>query len=237
MIRKHSIFFGLALVAMINAWADEPTAKVSSFIENRCVDCHDSDTKKGNLDLSSLKPDFANAETFARWVKVHDRVRAGDMPPKKEKQPSAQERDSALKALSASLSAADTQRQRQYGRVALRRLNRAEYENTIRDLFALPGLQVREMLPEDGRLDGFDKASAALDISVVQLDKYLEAADFVLDAAIAHQDRPMVWKKRFRRIGALVQFGESSFPIKNGKADPPFLNSCPHGRLLLRYSV
>lgn len=105
----------------------------------------------------------------------------------------------------------------------LRRLNRTEYENTIRDLFALSGLQVKEMLPEDGRFDGFDKAATRLDMSAVQLRKYLEAADFVLDAAISHQDKPIVWKKRLRRIGGLAQFGESSFPIKNGQPDMELL--------------
>jgi len=232
MIRQLPIFLGLGLpiVAVLHASAAEPPAKVSSFIENRCLDCHDSDTKKGNLDLTALNPDFGDADAFARWVKVHDRVGAGEMPPKNADQPSAEERDTVLKTLATGLSAADTQRQRQYGRVALRRLNRAEYESTIRDLFALPGLQVREMLPEDGRLDGFDKASAALDISAVQLGKYLEAADFVLDAAIAHQDKPMVWKQRFRRIGGLAQFGDFSFPIKNGKADMELLKEMARKR-------
>jgi hypothetical protein len=83
----------------------------------------------------------------------------------------------------------------------------------------MPGLQVKDMLPEDGRFDGFDKASSALAISSVQLRKYLEAADYVLDAAIAHQDKPAVWRERFRRIGGLAQFGEATFPIKNGKPD------------------
>jgi hypothetical protein len=204
--------------ALFAAPAELP-GNATKFLENRCFDCHDEQTKKGNLDLTSLSTDFADRDAFARWVKVHDRLRDGEMPPKKKEQPTAPERETMLKTLSGVLSTADTQRQREQGRVPLRRLNRAEYENTIRDLFSMPGLQVKEMLPEDGRLDGFDKASAALAISSVQLRKYLEAADYVLDTAIAHQDKPMVWKEHFRRLGGLHCFGEATFPIKNGKPD------------------
>ena len=62
-------------------------AEVRVFFETHCFDCHDSETKKGNLDLTALKPDFGDAETFARWVNVHDRIASGEMPPKKEPRP------------------------------------------------------------------------------------------------------------------------------------------------------
>jgi len=201
------------------ASAAELPSSARTFIETRCLDCHDGDTKKGNLDLTTLPVDFADRETFARWVKVHDHVRDGEMPPKKKAQPPAAERDAMVKSLAGLLTAADSQRQRAQGRVSLRRLNRTEYENTMRDLFSLPGLQVKDLLPEDGRLDGFDKAGGALSISAVQLRKYLEAADVVLDTAIAHQDKPMLFRDRFRRIGGLAQFGEATFPIRDGKLD------------------
>ena len=51
---------------------------VQALFKKHCVECHDADTKKGNLDLTALKLDFADAENFARWVKVHDRVRDGE---------------------------------------------------------------------------------------------------------------------------------------------------------------
>jgi len=124
-----------------------------------------------------------------------------------------------LKGLAGLLTNAGNQRQKERGRVALRRLNRTEYENTMRDLFELPGLEVKDLLPEDGRLAGFDKATDALDLSAVLLRRYLEAADVVLDAAIAHQDKPLVWKHRYRRLGGSTQFGQASFPINGGRAD------------------
>lgn len=204
--------------------AGEVPASMRRLIENRCIGCHDGEVKKGGLDLSTLPADMSNPAVFAAWVKVHDRVRAGEMPPPKREQPAATEREPALKDLAKLLTDADSNRQREQGRVALRRLNRTEYENTMRDLFSLPGLQVKELLPEDGRYDGFDKASDSLDLSAVQLRKYIEAADVVLDAAIAHQERPLLWKQRLRQIGGLASFGEAIFPINNGKVDFAFLN-------------
>jgi len=199
--------------------AEEVPGAARQLIAKRCVECHDAETKKGGFDITTLAPDFENAETFARWVRVHDRVSAGEMPPPKKEPPTPAERAAALKGLNEALVRADGKRQREQGRVPLRRMNRTEYENTMRDLFSLPGLLVKDLLPEDGRFDGFDKAAAALDMSAVQMRKYVEAADYVLDTAIAHQDKPMIWKQRNRRIGGLAQFGESSFPISKGKAD------------------
>jgi len=88
-----SRLFRLTLLASLSAASvrAELPPPARAFIENRCLDCHDGDTKKGNLDLTALKPDFADAETFARWLKVHDRIESGEMPPKKKARPEAGE--------------------------------------------------------------------------------------------------------------------------------------------------
>jgi mono/diheme cytochrome c family protein len=222
---KYSIFLTLACLTYSAVQSAEVPAATRKFIETHCIECHDADTKKGGLDLNGLKPEFTDAAAFNRWVLVHDRVRAGEMPPEKKTVPPVKDRDAMLKGLSDTLNTADSQRQRTEGRVPLRRLNRSEYESTMRDLFSMPGLQVRELLPEDGRADGFDKASVALEISPVQLRKYLEATDFVLDEAIAHEAKPIVFRERFRRIGGLAQFCECSFPMKQRRADMSVIES------------
>ncbi|WP_254513052.1 DUF1592 domain-containing protein [Anatilimnocola floriformis] len=204
------------------AVAAEVSQPVRKFIETNCTSCHDADTKSGGLDLTALGGELGEAATFNRWVKIHDRVKSGEMPPpekKAEKAAPLKDRDNIVKQLADQLAGTDNQRQRSQGRVPIRRLNRTEYENTMRDLFSLPGLQVKELLPEDGRADGSDKASTALEISAVQLRKYLEAADYILDEAIAHEDKPMVFRERFRRIGGLAQFCECTFPITKGRVD------------------
>ncbi|MCE9603649.1 MAG: DUF1592 domain-containing protein [Planctomycetia bacterium] len=219
---KHRLLYALALASLAQSAASsaELPGQTRKFIETHCSECHDAGTKKGGLDLTDLKPDLADRAVLQRWVSVHDRVRDGEMPPpSKEGAPPAKEREAMLKELANLLHAADNQRQRTEGRVPIRRLNRTEYESTMRDLFSMPGLQVKDLLPEDGRADGFDKSSVALEISPVQLRKYLEAADYVLDEAIAHEDKPTVFQQRFRRIGGLAQFCECSFPIKNRRVD------------------
>src|SRR5207249_2117054 len=71
------------------------------------------------------------------------------------------------------------------GRATQRRLNRYEYENTLRDLLHAPWLQIRDSLPEDGEAYRFNKVGDALDISHVQMARYLSAADYALRQAMA----------------------------------------------------
>ena len=186
-----------------------------AFLETRCYDCHDADTKKGDLDLTALKFDPADTTAFVKWVNVHDRVRDGEMPPKKKAQPEARERVAFLAAIEQPLAAAARERQAENGRVVYRRLNRTEYEYTLRDLLALPHLDVREMLPADGEAHGFDTVGEALNLSYVQVAKYLEAADHALDQAIALEaDAPKseTVLKPFSEIGR--------FKRENGEVPP-----------------
>src|SRR5262245_13040492 len=111
--------------------AQLPT-QIDAFLKKQCLDCHDAASKEGGLDLSSLSTDVGDPANFVRWVKVHDRVKAGEMPPPKSLQPTVAERDQALQHLGKWLASIDQKRQRESGRVPLRRLNRTEYENTMR---------------------------------------------------------------------------------------------------------
>ncbi len=181
----------LALSAM---WAMRPkppsataAVNVQQFLETNCFACHDSRTKKGNLDLTALKFELTDEKTFATWVKVHDRVRDGEMPPKSMPQPEATVRAGFLKALAEPMIAADAARLRNEGRAVWRRMNRYEYENTLRDLLDAPWLQVKELLPEDGEAHRFNKVGEALGVSHVQISRYLTAAEYALREVMARQ--------------------------------------------------
>ena len=167
-------------------------AQADQFVQSHCVECHDADSKKGGLDLTSLPFDLENRQTFARWVKVHDRVEAGEMPPKKQPQPAREEVTAFLSAIAQPMVAADQARQRQEGRSTLRRLNRYEYEASLRDLLETPWLQIRDMLPEDGEAYRFNKVGDALDVSHVQMARYLAAADSALRSVMASRVQPPV---------------------------------------------
>lgn len=190
------------------------SAAVPTFFTKHCTDCHDAAKKSGDLDLTALKPDFANAENFGRWLKVHDRIVGGEMPPKKHAQPAAAEVKDVTTWLAENLLKAEQARLDVKNRTNVRRLTRAEYENTIRDLFDMPGIALQDMLPADGSMYGYDKNAEALDISHVNLSKYVEAADHVLNLAIA--TRPNAPTKQKRRISLANPAGFVAHILMNG---------------------
>src|SRR2546426_2153615 len=182
--------FSLLLAVTGPVMAGDVPLAVLQFVENNCVECHDTDTKKGGLDLTALKFDPANSTNFSRWVLVHDRASNGEMPPKKKARPEAAELEAFTKSLSSSLVSAEQARMAKEGRATRRRLNRYEYENALRDLLHAPWLQVRDWLPEDGEADRFNKIGDALDVSHVQLARYLGAAEYALREAMAPTAEP-----------------------------------------------
>ncbi|NDA65922.1 MAG: hypothetical protein EBY09_04655 [Verrucomicrobia bacterium] len=118
-------------------------AAPAEFFGRHCIDCHDAETKKGGLDLTALALKVGDSANFATWVKVHDRVANGEMPPKKKARPPAEATCALLGELDAQLTAADTARITKEGRVRMRRMTRVEFENTLADLLALPRLDVQ----------------------------------------------------------------------------------------------
>ena len=217
----------LVMLAPITAGAEDkkpPTA----FFEAHCYECHDTSAKKGGLDLSALRLDLASAENFSTWVKIHDRLEAGEMPPKPKTPPPAAEIAGVKKWLKDSLIQAEAAQQKNEGRTGLRRLTKAEYENTIRDLFDMPGIALQGELPADGSAHGYDKNVDALDISHVNLSKYLEAADHTLDLAIAMQPlAPTTKKQRISLanppgfVAHVLMHGDGVL-LKNKQPDPDF---------------
>ncbi len=180
----------LAALAGPSAGAATP-AKVQAFVEQHCIECHDSEMKKGGLDLSALRFDLQSPTEFATWVKVHDRVEEGEMPPRKKARPGAVDLKGFTATLSGALTEADLKAVAKEGRAPQRRLNRYEYENALRDLLHAPWLQVRDSLPEDGLSHRFNKLGDALDMSYVQMARYLSAADHALREVMAtHAERP-----------------------------------------------
>lgn len=208
---KRTVLFVLITALALSANAH---AAPNAFFEAHCTSCHNAETRKGDLNLSALKPDFADAETFARWVKIYERIEAGEMPPKGKKRPDAQEIKELTTWLGAGLVKAELARLDAANRTNVRRLTRIEYENTVRDLFDMPGIALQGLLPADGMAHGFDKNSDALDISHVNLAKYVEAADHTLNLAIA--TRPNAPNMQKRRISLANNGGFVTHIIMNG---------------------
>jgi hypothetical protein len=173
------------LVPTLAAVAAEPAQPpaVRRMIEQLCIDCHDADIRKGGLDLGSVTFDLSNPKSFSTWIAVHDRVRAGVMPPKEEPQPEKTERAAFVRELEAVLAAESRREQERDGRARARRLNRDEYQATIEDLLGV-SRDYRVLLPDEGRALGFDKVASALNVSAEHLQAYLAAAGAALKEAL-----------------------------------------------------
>jgi hypothetical protein len=213
---KALVCIALPLAAISSVLAAERPVAVRTFLEQRCFECHDSEVRKGDLDLTALKFDPDDSRVFGTWVKVHDRVRDGEMPPKKNPRPPAEELRAFTNALSSSLKAVEQARIASEGRTTQRRLNRYEYENTLRDLLQAPWLQIREWLPEDGEAHRFNKVGAALDISHVQMARYMSAADYALREAMAtHATLPETRTVRYYTRDQRSYTGPMKFNVFN----------------------
>jgi hypothetical protein len=213
---KLAVQFSIFLAAIAPSLAATLPANGREFVENHCFECHDAEVKKGGLDLTALKFDPANSTNFSTWVLVHDRVSNGEMPPKKKARPEPKELDSFTRSLGASLISAESARIAKEGRATQRRLNRYEYENALRDLLHAPWLQIRDSLPEDGEAHRFNKVGEALDISHVQMARYLSAAEYALRQAMApYAEQPPLKVQRYYTRDQRSYTGPMKFNVFN----------------------
>lgn len=159
--------------------------EVTRFLTRYCHDCHAGETTEGGLDLQQLSADVSDAAVFARWERLYDRVQTAEMPPADADQPDQASRERFASQLAAQLEAAHAKR----SQTVLRRLNRREYENTLNDLFGTH-LSLAELLPEDGKSHEFDNIGESLGLSLVQMQRYLECADLLLNEAIPRTISP-----------------------------------------------
>ena len=148
------------------------------FFERHCFKCHGPEKQKGDLRLDTLSAPTALGEIGKTLVKVIDALESGEMPPKKEPRPEAAALEQVLRQLSAAVAKIAGPPP-----IALRRLNRVEYENAVQDLLGID-TPLAELLPEDGSVQGFDNVSDGLSISTVLMERYLEAADAAFDGVI-----------------------------------------------------
>ncbi len=170
--------------------------KVLPFIENHCIDCHDDTTARAGFRIDLLSKDFTEGNHAGLWKEVMDNINSGEMPPKKKKRPDAAEALEVATWVAKQLDESTKLAQGAGGRVPLRRMNRVEYANTVRDLFSLDENYVRRIekeLPADGKVGGFDRGAAGLFMDEGQLGQYMSVADLVLGEAV-FLDKPEVVK-------------------------------------------
>lgn len=157
------------------------TQTVRPFLNEHCMDCHSGDSAEAGIafdqyvDSANVQDDYERWETIIRLVQEHQ------MPPADVAQPEPQAIIDFVAGVEVELSKFDCSSEVHPGRVTLRRLNKAEYNNTIRDLTGLE-LRLADDFPSDDVGNGFDNIGDVLSIPPILLEKYLGAAEAVATA-------------------------------------------------------
>ncbi len=159
---------------------------VRSMVERYCADCHDADSKKGGLDLTGiLRADVTGHRDT--WELVVRKLDARQMPPVGKDRPSDPAYDDAVRKLASLLDRAAAKDPDPGRTETFRRLNRAAYQNAIRDLLALD-IDAAALLPKDDASHGFDNVTVG-DLSPTLLDRYITAAEKISRLAVGAAQR------------------------------------------------
>ncbi|MGB8854183.1 MAG: DUF1592 domain-containing protein [Pirellulales bacterium] len=192
-MRLHSILTAAALgwlLAQASVDASDPRVdeRHRAFFATHCVRCHGADVQEGSVRLDDLPFAIADIPTAERWQKVLNVLNADEMPPDDEPQPDDAALIGLLEHLSDTMVAARRTLGDAGGVIAMRRLNKREYENTLHDLL---GVRIdAKDLPEDGGGGTFDTSGRSLFFSSDQFEQYLKIAREALDQVIATTPRP-----------------------------------------------
>ena len=197
-LRTYVLCLGLVCGRIFGASADATddaySSRVKPLLEKYCLKCHGENKAKGKLNLAAYPNAAAAVADRKRWTQVFERVSAEEMPPEDSPQPTKAERETLTHWVQSALAQVDCKTPADPGRVTIRRLNRAEYSNTIRDLLGID-FKGAEDFPSDDVGYGFDNIGDVLTVPPLLLEKYLEAAATIVDQAIAVPG-PEHWPKK-----------------------------------------
>jgi len=179
------------------------------------VECHKGEKPKGGITLDAYDSEAHARKDRKNWSAVQHVLAAGEMPPAKKPQPSKAEREFVISWIAATLTKVDCGGPRDPGRVTIRRLNRAEYNNTIRDLCGVD-FKPAEEFPSDDVGYGFDNIGDVLSFQPVLLEKYMAAADKILATALKIEPAPKSSRQTYRpqNILTIPRSAKSPDPVK-----------------------
>ncbi|MDB5337985.1 MAG: hypothetical protein JWN70_3604 [Planctomycetaceae bacterium] len=186
---RLAVLLGSLIIAIggesgfVTAAEPEPEP-VQKFMQQHCLRCHGPEQQKGDFRLDTLPRDFAVNSVAERWGEVRFRINSGEMPPKNEPQPKADELSIASDWISERIKEGEAARMASRGPVAMYRLSRDEYANTVYDLL---GVHYDVNLPgafnEDPRWHGFERIGSQLSLSPSHVERYMRAAETILERA------------------------------------------------------
>jgi len=180
--------------------------KIWPFLDQQCTKCHGDAKAKGGLNLEQMDGEFIAGSREARhWQEVMDRMNLGEMPPEKEKRPDPAQAEEVVAWILSSLETAIAESREGAGRVVMRRLNRNEYNYTVQDLLGLKD-EPADHFPADNTAHGFDNIGRALTMSPLLMEKYMAAAEKLLDRAIVTGEKPKPVKARLETENQYYRF-------------------------------
>ena len=161
-----------------------------TLIKNFCLDCHDGETQKGEINLKAALGSEPLVKNLDLWKTVINRIENGDMPPKKNDQPSYSEKKALLKWLDREVVQFDYSSIDDPGYEQARRLTHIEFSNTLRDLLGL-NMNLVEDFPIDlSGKSGFDNSANTLFLQPILMERYLGAIDKAVEATIPLEGNP-----------------------------------------------
>lgn len=179
-----ALFIAILTLTASCAWAGDTQPPAPQFFEQHCFRCHGEDKQKADFRLDTLSRDFSVQIVAERWAEVMFRLNNGEMPPRKERQPKPEELGAAVDWIAARLRESEAGRMARRGPVAHYRLSKEEYGYTVEDLLGVyfdvnyPGA-----FNEDPRWHGFERIGSMLTLSPSHVERYIKAADTVLERA------------------------------------------------------
>jgi len=171
---------------------------VRPFVSKSCVACHNGKMKAGGVNFDALQSTATLSEHRETWERVVLKIKTGEMPPKGIPRPKQADSDAVVRYLQREFEKADRLMKPDPGRVTARRLNRAEYDNTIRDLLGVD-FRAAADFPADDSGYGFDNIGDVLSISPVLMEKYLAAAEKIASRAIGADPLPKAFLTQYKR--------------------------------------
>src|SRR5579864_9100670 len=204
MLLRLSVVVALSLFPCLAATSFEKT--VEPFLKTNCFLCHNAKLKVGGLNLETYHTSKAALRDREVWEKVEQKLRNGQMPPKGRPVPPAEQVSAVTGWLDVQFARLDRNIKPDPGRVTARRLNRVEYNNTVRDLVGVDFKPAADF-PADDSGYGFDNIGDVLSLSPVLMEKYLAAAEKIARKAIVADPPPKPTREKIEH--ALVAREES----------------------------
>jgi mono/diheme cytochrome c family protein len=198
------------LGAQRDSWAQQPAAnkaaqaaaanevyvsKIVPFVKQYCLECHSTKKPEGGLELDRYKDPLAIEKDAKTWQNILEMISSSAMPPDDRPQPSDEQRKFVVEWIEQTIYRLDCDEAPDPGRVTIRRLNRSEYNNTVRDLLGIT-FRPADDFPSDDVGSGFDNQGDVLSLPPLLLEKYLAAAEKISAEAIITDPASLLTKQR-----------------------------------------